>query len=508
MTTGDANDTIPAGSEEAEASVGAPPGTGAPDGGQADEAAGFGSGGPGNGSARGDLGPLRRLSRNLFQGLRIALSLRVEPGRLAAEPADLVLLAALDFLLNLAISFFLVGRAGFFAYSAVPSFYFHLPLFLLLGLLAAKVLGRPRLATALPVALVSLSIPIELTFALVERLAQLKEFGWLIDYLSAPHYYRFFWWWSATALIFLMRLPAPGIRPAATVVMLFLVLVLPPLWYYPRGDLWVTAAESGESGELHLTEEVLDAQESLLEEELARLLPGRKGSTDLYFVGFAGDASQDVFVKELMAAERVFSKRFGTAGRSVLLANNPTTATTLPYASAGNLERAIARVGEVMNRDEDLLLVFLTSHGSKDHELAVNNPPLELNDITPEKLRGMLQRAGIRYRIVVVSACYSGGFIDPLKDDDSLIITAADETHESFGCGYGEKFTWFGEAFLDHALRETVSLTAAFEATREIIGKWEEEQGETPSNPQMWLGKSMEKRLSALEKQLAGKPGQ
>jgi len=458
-------------------------------------------------ACNGKAGALRRLRRNLFCGVRMALSLRVDADRLFATPGALALLAVTDFLLNLAVSFLLVGRGGSFSYSAVPSFYFHLPLMLLFGFLAGRVLSRPSLVTVVPVALVALSIPIELCHALIERMAQMPQLEWLVDYLVAPHYYRFFWWWTAAALLFLSRLTkADAPRARITVLLLFLVLVVPPLWYFPRADLWVSAAESGESGELHLTEEVLAAQARLLDGEFAGLAPGKRGVTELYFVGFAGDATQDVFLKELTAAQRIFTERFAASGRTLVLANNPKTAATLPFATASNLERALSRVGQVMNRDEDVLFLYLTSHGSQQHELAVNNPPLELDDITPEKLRRLLDKSGITWKVVVVSACYAGGFIDPLRDDHSLIITAADESHESFGCGYGEKFTWFGEAFLDHALRSTFSFTAAFEAAREIIGQWEEEQGETPSNPQIWVGKAMEGKLGVLENQLARRP--
>ncbi|HBG07944.1 MAG: peptidase [Geobacteraceae bacterium GWC2_58_44] len=459
---------------------------------------------PGKGNGR----PLRQLLRNLRSGVRISLALRTDADRLCATPGALALLAVADFVLNLSVSFLLVGGGGSFSYPAVPSFFFHLPLLLCFGLLAGCVLSRPSLVTVIPVALVALSIPIELAHALIERMAQLRQLEWLADYLVAPNYYRFFWWWIVAAFIFLLRLkPGASARQRITVLLLFLVLVLPPLWFFPRADLWVSAAESGESGELHLTEEVLAAQARLLDGRLAGLLPGKKGVSDLYFVGFAGDATQDVFLKELRAAEGLFNKRFGTFERSVVLANNPKSGTTVPFASAGNLERAISGVGKVMNRDEDVLFLYLTSHGSREHELAVSNPPLELNDVTPEKLRRMLKNSGVTWKVLVVSACYAGGFIDPLKDDHSLIITAADESHESFGCGYGEEFTWFGQAYLDEALRSTFSFTEAFETARETIRQWEEEQGETPSNPQIWMGKAMGEKLAVLEKQLAERSG-
>ncbi len=444
----------------------------------------------------------RRLLQDFRSGVRISFFLGSDLERSGSTPSGVALLVFADLALNLAVSFLLVGAGGRFSWAAVTSFFFHLPLFLCFGLCAGRLLSRPSLLPGIAAALVALSIPIELFHALLEGAAQLRSFDWLEGYLTAPHYYRFFWWWSAAALLFLLRLdPATGWR-RARLPLVFALLVLPPLWYYPRGDLWVSPAVAGESGELRLTEDVLSAQDRLLDRDLAALRPGRPGEIDLYFVGFAGDASQDVFLKELSFARKLFDERFGSSGRSLLLANNPKSGATLPFATAENLGRALARVGQVMNRDEDLVFLYLSSHGSKEHELEVNNPPLELRPLTPQRLRRLLDGSGIRWKVVVVSACFSGGFVTPLQDDGSLIITAADARRESFGCGFGEEFTWFGHAFVGEALTESFSFTAAFEKARETIGVWEKERGETPSNPQIWAGKGIRPRLEKLEREL------
>jgi len=447
----------------------------------------------------------RNLYRNLRGGVRLSLFFRVRPDEFAVTPGALALLALCDFALNLAVSFLLVGRSGGFATSAIPGFFFHLPLLLFAGFLAGKGAGRPLLG-ALAVALVALSIPIELCHALLERLAVLRRLQWLEPYLDAPHYYRFFGWWVLAALTFLLKLP--GVRAAGRLRagLTFLILAAAPLWFFSRADLWVSAGQMGsESGELKLDEKVLSVQARILDQDLAGILPGERGRSHFYFVGFAGDATQDVFLKEVLAAQQVFDRRFGTFGRSLVLANNPQSATTLPFATASNLARTLERLGQVMNRDSDVLVLFLTSHGSRDHELEVSNPPLDLDQVTPEMVRKQLQRAGIKWQVLVVSACFSGGFIDPLKDERNLIITAADAVSESFGCGFGEKFTWFGEAFLDRGLRTSYSFSDAFVKARATIRKWEEEQGETPSNPQIWVGREIGRKLKGMEPELASR---
>lgn len=446
---------------------------------------------------------LSNLARNLCSGVKIALFRRVAAEEFCGAAEGLALLAITDLVLNLTVSFLLVGEGGVFNYSALPSFFFHLPLMLLLGLLGGRLLVCPALFTLVPVALISLSVPIELCHGALEGMSRLHQMRWMEMYLDAPHYYRFFWWWTAAALLFLIRLTPVKHSRRISLPLIFLTLLMVPLYFFPRGDLWVSGEGNNESGELRLTEEVLSAQSRLLDEQLAALLPGGKRGPQLYFVGFAGDATQDVFMRELVAVERLFSERFGVAGRTITLVNNPRTATSLPFATATNLDRAIGRVGAVMNRDEDVLFLFLTSHGSPEHVLAVENGPLELDGLTPEMVRRMLKKSGITWKVLVVSACYAGGFIEPLKDDHTLIVTAADSTHESFGCSFGEEFTWFGKAYFDEALRRSYSFTAAFTKARETIRKWERERGEIPSNPQIWVGKTMERKLVHLENRLA-----
>src|SRR3546814_4398942 len=77
------------------------------------------------------------------------------------------------------------------------------------------------------------------------------------------------------------------------------------------------------------------------------------------------------------------------------------TSAPRPLATLDNLRIALAGVGDAMDRDEDLLLLYLTMHGTEDHELAVTFPPLLEEWITPPQLRAALDDAGIRNRVVV-----------------------------------------------------------------------------------------------------------
>src|SRR5438309_359315 len=132
-------------------------------------------------------------------------------------------------------------------------------------------------------------------------------------------------------------------------------------------------------------------------------------------------------------------------------------------------------------------------------------PPLELAQLTPSALARMLADSGIKWKVIVISACFSGGYIEPLKDDNTLIITSADAFHSSFGCDYESDYTWFSQAFYDEALRDTFSFAEAFEAAKETVDDRERAEGYPPSNPQMFEGAAMKKKLAALEKRLAAR---
>jgi hypothetical protein len=97
--------------------------------------------------------------------------------------------------------------------------------------------------------------------------------------------------------------------------------------------------------------------------------------------------------------------------------------------------------------------------------------------------------------VIVVSACYAGGYIEPLRDANSIVITAAAADRTSFGCETGRDFTYFGEAYFRDALARTRSFTDAFELAKAAVAKKEAEEHLTPSSPQIWVGPAIAERL-------------
>lgn len=298
-----------------------------------------------------------------------------------------------------------------------------------------------------------------------------------------------------------------GRRPRRTGLYLasYIVAVILPPFFVWTGDYWYPRLEERPSpAYANINQERLYyAQPGLVEAATRKLAPGRPGVTDLYFVGFGGYGSEDVFMKEVRFAQDVFDRNFDTQGRSVALINNPATLDDVPLATASNLKQVLKRIGRMMNRDEDVLFLFMTSHGSKEHALSVSLRSLRLNDVTPAELKAALDEAKIKWRVLMVSACYSGGFIAPLKDDRTLIATASAPDKQSFGCGSESEFTYFGKAVLDEQLKTERHLPTAFEKAAESITAREAAEGKDRSEPRLYVGTAIAPKLRDLEKRFS-----
>ena len=250
-------------------------------------------------------------------------------------------------------------------------------------------------------------------------------------------------------------------------------------------------------------EQVIYNQPALLDAAVAKLKPQTPGVVDLYVVAFAGDAEENVFRNEVEYAEKLFAQRFNAEGRVLVLENSAETVTTQPLATLTNLTWALDDIAKKMDPAEDILLLYVTTHGSHDHELLVDLDPLPLDQIEPDDLADALKtRPGIRWKVLVVNACYSGGFIDALHDDSTLVITSARADRTSFGCGADSDITYFGKAFLTEALNKTTSIPEAFQQAKKSIAEWESADKDEPSEPQIASTHSIEAKLQEWQRKL------
>lgn len=322
--------------------------------------------------------------------------------------------------------------------------------------------------------------------------------AWLL-WLAVPA------WLMAAQLAVVWRL---GVGRAGLLVALPLLSTGLALKIWGPSDVrWLPTAESPpveERAHLKLSQELFERQPRLLAEQLAALRRGRRGEVELYAIAFAPYGEEDVFKREAELVDATMRERFGAQGRSVRLVNNPATAAALPWATPLNLERAIEAAAAAMNRDEDILFLHLTSHGGRDGKLAAALWPLQVEEVTPQQLRAWLDAAGVRHRVISISACYSGSWIAPLADEHTLVMTAADAEHTSYGCGRLSELTFFGRAMYGEQLRETRSFEQAHAQAREVIALREKEAGKDDgySNPQISMGTRARAQLERLERAL------
>ncbi|HYD57140.1 MAG TPA: C13 family peptidase [Burkholderiales bacterium] len=433
---------------------------------------------------------LTQLARNVAAGARLAFFLPVRAHAFRVSAVQYVLLVSFNGALWIAAAGLRAGFAGSPDFSALPAYCAAVVLVLLSALVVAHLYGMPGQLLLFAVALSASDPVFEAAGLLLPALAAA---------LGRPDvvlYGYMLWSWAVSVRAVLLcggRRRPQGWRAAAAVTLISAAAFL----FLPRAEPWVQPLEDEAPLPALTDERVFHRQGELIEEALAAIEPGGPGP-ELYFVGFAPDASMDVFLREMRFVRNLFEERFGAAGRSIALVSSEAALEELPIGSTTNLARALEAAGEAMNADEDVLFLFLSAHGDPEHRLSASQPPLQLASLTPTALARMLQESGVKWRVIVVSACFAGGFIEPLRDANTIVIAASAADRNSFGCEHGRDFTYFGEAFFKEALAQTRSFAGAFDIARGLVAKKEAAEGLTPSLPQIWVGEAIAAQLKKL----------
>ena len=244
------------------------------------------------------------------------------------------------------------------------------------------------------------------------------------------------------------------------------------------------------------------AQGRLLDEALANV-PASTSAVELYTLTLGGDGKQSVFLRESDYVANMLASRFGARGQ-IRLVNHREHLSDRPMATRENLRRAAQTLAE-RTGPEDLLFIYLTSHGTSEHELVLDQPRMELADLPADELAAVLAPLKNRDKIIVISACYSGGFIPALKDERTLIMTASRADRVSFGCSEEANFTYFGDALFAQALNQTDDLEQAFKLAKATVAERELADNFEASEPQIWAPKTVLAHWQLLRKQQARK---
>ncbi|WP_242147712.1 C13 family peptidase [Sphingomonas sp. BAUL-RG-20F-R05-02] len=250
------------------------------------------------------------------------------------------------------------------------------------------------------------------------------------------------------------------------------------------------------------------AEHRRLDRALAGVQPQRKGVVDAYVL-VAGLDSDAVFGREAREAAKVLTRRYDAAGHTIVLGGPDGHGTdTLARGSPDNIAAALARIAEVMDKKEDVLVLYTTSHGA-DYGIVYQDGDAGVGTIAPVRLAAMLDGLGIKRRLVIVSACYAGVFVPKLAEPDGVVMTAAAADRSSFGCEADSDWTFFGDALVNHALRKDQPFAAAAKEAIATIAKWERQGKLRASNPQLAIGARAARWLSVLDRgvpKVAGTP--
>jgi len=314
-------------------------------------------------------------------------------------------------------------------------------------------------------------------------------------------------WIAAVVVSAVARTINVGDKSLFTILTIYVIVLAVPINYLVFGDFWYQSYDSEEEYNKYDSvneESTYYRQFQLIENATTGLLPQRIGVSDIYFIGFGSYADQDVFMKEVQYAKKILDDKYDTKGRSITLINNIKTLQDTPLASRSNLNFVLDYIGNLLDPDEDILFLYLTSHGSKKHQLSVNQMPLSLNSIGPYDLKGALDESAIKYKVILVSACYSGGFVEPLIDDYTLIFTASAKNKKSFGCSNKSDFTYFGRSIFKDNIGNNYNLIEVFRKAIESIHIRENTEELDHSEPQLYIGNKIRQKISIIQDELKG----
>jgi hypothetical protein len=236
-----------------------------------------------------------------------------------------------------------------------------------------------------------------------------------------------------------------------------------------------------------------------LADQAARMTPQRDGVADVFVISIAGDGQQTVFGSEARLAAKLLGERYGGETRTQLLINEPAPDPAVPAATEVTVGRAIGEAAARMNKTEDVLVVFATSHGWHDGTISMGNKLRAFPPLSASAVARQLDEAGIENAVIIVSACYSGTWIDPLATPKRIVLTAARPDRTSFGCSDDRALTYFGEALFQEGMAKGLSLMEAFDQAKRLVTQWERRDRFMPSEPQEALGEAMMQRWAALE---------
>jgi len=129
-------------------------------------------------------------------------------------------------------------------------------------------------------------------------------------------------------------------------------------------------------------------------------------------------------------------------------------------------------------------LLYITSHGEEDGLIvgAYVMPPRALADV-------VIRACSARPTVIIISACFSGAMLPPLKGPNRMILTAARRDRTSFGCGQSDRYPYFDQCVLEVWNRAADFADLAARARACVAAREMRENLTPPSHPQFFIGR-------------------
>jgi hypothetical protein len=209
----------------------------------------------------------------------------------------------------------------------------------------------------------------------------------------------------------------------------------------------------------------------------------------IIFAGFAMHSQSKAFRNDVLTAEKSVLSIDPNA--IIFKLNNPAFGQDAdwPYATTENIEQVLKKMGAIA-RPEDKMVVLMSTHGNID-VLAINFSTKDYPHVSPSALNQWLVDLRGKSTLLLLSACYSGSFIEPLRNPSRVILTAASKDRSSFGCQFHSNNTYFVDALLNQPSLQDRSIVQLMDQAKITVEKKEKElKLAPPSSPRFFIGAS------------------
>jgi hypothetical protein len=209
----------------------------------------------------------------------------------------------------------------------------------------------------------------------------------------------------------------------------------------------------------------------------------KASSTDWAVVAISGDSEIAVFDN----ARAKLSQEFSPVASSIVqLTNDDRLVDGGRRVHENTADNIIASIRGLRGQTRSNCLIYFTSHGQKAAGVFIRRAN---SNVGPSLLNELLKDGcPKRKTVILISACYSGQFInDEMKGASRIILTSARSDRTSFGCSSDFEFPYWDECVFQN-LKEAGTWKSLYEKARACVSVKENERGFEPSEPQAFFG--------------------